>query len=492
MKLNSVTSMNAQRNLNMVNNAKGKSAEKLSSGFRINRAADDAAGLSISEEMRKQIRGLTRSSINAQDGISMVQIADGAMSEVNDMLNRCVELAVKAANGTLSVSDRSAIQDEINQIRSEIDQISERTHFNEIRVLEPGDPGTDVYVEGDGIEYHGDIPAFISTNELADGFMSNTYTTTESYTYEDTSVTPSVIQTQQVSVDHAAAYLDFSQYDPTQANSVIGKGMYFTCCTCDNHYSIEFVDSPDSEMVESGRHYVFKVGIQGATSGSDLIDRILEVTKDYAGELGNPKDHYTKMVKDGDTLVVYDDRSSDGTIFNNLPADATWQGWENPGTAQASRYAGLFGPGIGKADMVYDHTEYGRTRAQVALQVASETGDFMVLDMPSISSRAIGVDKVSVMDEDKATDAIKMFMDAGAYVSAERSRMGAYQNRLEHTIANLDNTIENTTSAESKIRDTDMAEEMVAFSKSNILQQAGQSVLAQANTSKQGILSLLQ
>lgn len=403
----------------------------------------------------------------------MVQVADGALAEVNDMLTRCVELSVQAANGTLSLSDRQAIQDEINQIRVEIDQISERTKFNEVRVLEPEDPGTPVFRDGDGVEYHGSLPQCITSNEVDNGLMSNTYKTQEAITYDimDNTQNPPVkvgTGTDFAEVEHAAAYLDFSQFnasDPAQIADLIGKGMYFTCCTCSNHYSIQFVDDTQNTKENSGNHYIFKVGVQGVTSPSDLIDRILDATKDSEG-LGNPNDHYTKLVKsgaNGDQLIVYDDRrlnSSAVTYPSTLPADAANitfdKSWENSsGTGHPSKSSGygLAGPGIARAKQVYDHTEYSDERAQLALQVGAGTGDFMILKLPAISSKLIGIEDINLLTQDKATDAITLFKDAGAYVSAERSRMGAYQNALE---------------------------------------QAGQSMMAQANRSTEGVLSLLQ
>lgn len=508
-----MSAMNAQRQFGINTKEKSKSVEKLSSGYKINRAADDAAGLSISEKMRQQIRGLDRASTNAQDGISLVQVADGALAEVNDMLTRCVELSVQAANGTLSLSDRQAIQDEINQIRVEIDQISERTKFNEVRVLEPGDPGTPVFRDGDGVEYHGSLPQCITSNEVDNGLMSNTYKTQEAITYDimDNTQNPPVkvgTGTDFAEVEHAAAYLDFSQFDatnPAHMADLIGKGMYFTCCTCSKHYSIQFVDDTQNTKENSGNHYIFKVGVQGVTSASDLIDRILDATKDNEG-LGNPNDHYTKLVKDGangDRLVVYDDRQltnstityptpSTGQNYDNIQFTNAWENKSGTASPNKSSGYGLAGPGIARAKQVYDHTEYSDERAQLALQVGAGTGDFMILKLPAISSKLIGIEDINLLTQDKATDAITLFKDAGAYVSAERSRMGAYQNALEHTINNLDNTVENTTAAESRIRDVDMAEMMVKYSKENILEQAGQSMMAQANRSTEGVLSLLQ
>ena len=276
-----LTAMNSNRMLGMTQSAQAKASEKLSSGYKINRAGDDAAGLSISEKMRKQINGLDRASTNAQDGISAVQTAEGALTEVHSMLQRMNELAVQAANGTNSTSDRDAIQAEVDQLLDEIDRVAQTTKFNETYLL----------------------------------------------------------------------------------------------------------------------------------NGSGKADTLLH--------------------------------SQAQTLSLHVGAD-------------------------------------------------SFTSNKIELKISSMSASTIGVSGISVATVGSATNAIDNITNAIQMVSKQRSALGAIQNRLEHTIANLDNVVENTTAAESRIRDTDMAEEMVAYSKNNILMQAGQSMLAQANQSTQGVLSLLQ
>ena len=271
-----LTAMNSSRMLNITTDSQAKSTEKLSSGYKINRAADDAAGLAISEKMRRQIRGLTQASSNAQDGISCVQTAEGALAEVHDMLQRMTELAVKAANGTQTTSDRGYINQEVQALVSEIDRVASTTTFNEQKLL--------------------------------DGKFKN-------------------------------------------------------------------------------------VGLQVGAEANQLI-----------------------------TLNI----------------------------------TGMSAKGIG----LVDNATYG------SITVGGGTGV-------------------------NAQKAISIIKDALAKVSSQRADLGAVQNRLEHTIKNLDNVVENTTSAESSIRDTDMATEMVRYSNNNILAQAGQSMLAQANQANQGVLSLL-
>ena len=475
--------MNTKRQLGITDKSKAKSTEKLSSGYKINRAADDAAGLAISEKMRRQIRGLQQASSNAQDGISLVQIADGAMSEIHDMLHRGTELSIKAANGTLSDDDRVFIQEELEQIIKEIDSISIKTLFNEIPVLLAQD-----YNIAEDIALRGSMPSWVNMgSSLAVGFMNDVYTKTESYKELDSSGNDTGT-VGSASITHEAAILDFSQFTGTasQIKDLIGSGFYTTCCTCDSHYSIEFVDESTNSKEQSGSHYIYKVGIQGATNAEDLLDRIIAATNN-----GNPNNHFTKIVADkiSKQLIVYDDRSN--ALNPVTPASGNtikWNNWTYPQfnvTAGINR--GLFGPGV-----AYKPENTAKYKKDLFLQVGADAGDKIHIELPSVSSKVLGVSDINVKTPAGAQYGITAFERAVKYLNTERSRMGAYQNRLEHTINNLDNVVENTQAAESAIRDTDMAEEMVRFSNYNILSQAGQSMLVQANQTPQGIISLLQ
>lgn len=281
--------INANRQLNITGGKLAKSSRNLSSGYKINIATDDAAGLSISEKMRKQVRGLTQASVNSEDGISMVQIADGALTEVHDMLDRCIELSVKAANGTLSYSDRTDIQNEIDQIVKEIDAIKERTKFNEIYVLK-GDVGyTQKEVETVKAQ-EGSLPIWVkspSTSFISAGdksILSETFTSIYSYTQTTTStITGTIVTTATIAVDHAAASLDFSDFDTNPAQKrkdLIGMGFNTTCCTCDNFYSIEFTEGTgvEQEIDWMVGTYVYKIGIDNINSAADLVQKVVDVT----------------------------------------------------------------------------------------------------------------------------------------------------------------------------------------------------------------------
>lgn len=484
--------MNANRMLLNTNKTQATLCEKLSTGYKINRAADDAACLSISEKMRRQIRGLTQASANAQDGISLVQIADGAMAEIHDMLHRGTELSIKAANGTLTNEDRSYIQTEIDQLVKEIDSIADKTTFNEIQVFQWPEEITDPVV------YVGGLPGWLPYT--TSGSMDSTFTTSEPYTITNTnnSTTPPTVTTTQgnANVTHAAATIDFSSFDGSSSKmqDLIGNGFHTTCCTCDTHYSIEFTTGTENHREISGRHYIYKIGIDGCMSGSDLIDRIVKGTNN-----GYPNSHYTKFAEDPanrGVLVIYDDRAKDSqsTILtnNNITLQTgdtiTWNSWRNISfntTPNPTNGRGLFGPGVATEPTNDDYVSIG-------LQIGSEAGQHLTIDLPKISSKLLGISYVDVSTAAGADDAILIFKNANEYVSHERSRMGAYQNRLEHTINNLDNIIENTQNAESEIRDTDIALTMQEYSNHNILAQAGASMLAQTNQSGQEIMALFQ
>ena len=440
-----LSSMNANRQLGITVGNPAKSSEKLSSGYKINRAADDAAGLAISEKMRRQIRGLTQASLNAQDGVSLVQVADGAMAEVHDMMQRGNELAVKAANDTLTPEDREYIQSEIDAIIEEIDAINGKTTFNEKYVLKGSSTGGADF--GVQIQKGTKLPAWVGTEGTDGKYMNGSYS-------DGTTNYP------------VATRLDFSSFDGSDAkkDELDGTGFYFTCKTCDNHYSIQFVNGPvsGSQPETSGQHFIYSVDISGATSADDIINSIITATG------GKPNNHYTQLANENNgKLVIYDNRTS-----------------VHPGGS-----SGYFGKGVAKQSSQAQDAE-----ADIILQVGSETEspNQIKLEMPYISSKTCMVEDVSVLSHREALDAIESFKNGLTFISTERSRMGAYQNRLEHTIKNLDNVVENTQAAESRVRDTDMASEMVKYSNNNILAQAGQSMLAQANQTNQGVLTLLQ
>ncbi len=422
-----LTAMNSNRMLGLTTATQAKSTEKLSSGYKINRAADDAAGLSISEKMRKQIRGLTQASLNAEDGISAVQTAEGALNEVQDMLQRMNELAVKSANGTNSEDDRSYIQNEIDQLVTEIDRVATTTKFNESYLLKgtgsDGKPATLSYTTaatGLGIA---------SQNFDEDGIATMSMTAAAS-----AAVT---LQASQASVASTAS-------SPSKASVA---------------------------AVTAAREAGYKVTIDSVTY--HLYDGATdeELKKDTTANVSDG------FLGDDDSNKVFNNKED----FLNAIKEAT---------AEDAKAVSIEGENL-------EFTAFADLNSNLNFSLhvgADSTLDNKIeVDIQMMSARGLKVNglRVDGDDDTKATAAIDTIAAAIQQVSTQRSALGAVQNRLEHTINNLDNVVENTTAAESQIRDTDMATEMVRYSNNNILAQAGQAMLAQANQANQGVLSLL-
>ena len=391
-----LTAMNSNRMLGLTTKTQAKSTEKLSSGYKINRAADDAAGLSISEKMRKQIRGLTQASLNAQDGISAVQTAEGALTEVHDMLQRMNELAVKASNGTMSKDDREYVQNEVDQLVTEIDRVAETTKFNETYLLKGDDTKA--------------------------------------------AVTESV----------------YKKFDVSTLNSVISD-------------TSKISESNDFDSITGKFKLKFTSGLAvgGTWNGKRIVADSATPTGDET-TLTDAKDAELAALN----AAITNSKQVTGTAVNDGTA---FEMTSTPAMKQTYTYAAAI---------------------DVSLHVGADStaNNRINLSIDSMSASGLHVTglKVNGSDASNATAAINTIADSIQKVSTQRSALGAVQNRLEHTINNLDNVVENTTSAESQIRDTDMATEMVKYSNNNILAQAGQAMLAQSNQSNQGVLSLLQ
>ena len=462
--------MNANRMLNITTGAQSKSTEKLSSGYRINRAADDAAGLTISEKMRKQIRGLDQASTNAQDGVSSVQTAEGALTEVHSMLQRMNELAVQAANGTNSKeSDRQAIQDEIDQLTTEIDRVSETTKFNETYLLK-GEAGTklinmkahDAGLKGT-LTDNGDgtatfkMDALSSGDKISIGGKQYTIGSTADEAknlYKNVAVDGSetvTVNGKTYTVQDTNPKADKNEISKNDLDALVKAGV-----------TVEYKGQSATVITDDGQ----KGGT--ATDGVDDLDPSV-ITAKKAYELASKELLAANQIGDTENSAkVYVGGTTDAVTLANATNEFTI----NVGQAKVANSL-AFSLHVGAdADMT--------NKIQV--------------NIDSMDSASLGIKGLNVKDDSgkAATYAVDAIADAVAKVSSQRSALGAVQNRLEHTIDNLDNVVENTTSAESRIRDTDMAEEMVNYSKNNILAQAGQSMLAQANQSTQGVLSLLQ
>jgi flagellin len=402
-----LTAMNSNRQLGITTSAQAKSAEKLSSGYRINRAGDDAAGLKISEKMRSQIRGLDKASSNAEDGVSLIQTAEGALNEAHSILQRMNELAVQGANDTNESIDRDAINEELDALTEELDRISSTTQFNKQNLLDGS----------------------FSSKNLQVGANAN--------------------QKIAISITNMdATSLGLRSIEIPKSDAELQSGLSF----------IAFSYNGTTYDYDNTSGFDYNVSMAASTVIDAISQAYLATNSDAT---------YIKQLDSTTGSVYWLD--SEGTRCSK----ASLACYNDLSIAKHNASSAIY-----NNPMTYLRTE--NVDATSATLVASAAA----------AKQVIGVPKVD--DYKTANATITAVQEAINRVSSQRSALGALQNRLEHTIANLDNISENTSSAESRIRDTDMAEEMVEYSKNNILAQAGQSMLAQSNQSTQGVLSLLQ
>ncbi len=390
-----IMAMNAYRNYNNNTSALSKNLEKLSSGYKINRAGDDAAGLAISEKMRAQITGLNKAQDNAKDGISLVQTAEGALTEVHDMLNRMYELAEQSANGTYEgATERAQLQKEVSQLRDEIDRIADSANFNGIKLLN-GDMDT----TGSSI-FNTAATASTAGVELTIGAAKAVGSATLSFKFADAS----------------------------------SDGV-----TVDKNGAVTIKVDMEKEYTASQIQKLLK---NAAASGGGVTDDLLDAVQS---------------------------------------ASVTGKGVS--GFTGATGIAGTTAPGV-----------VGGTGTDLVLQIGDTSDDFnqLAVTIEDCHAAAIGIGDIDISEQDGAAAALDVIKSAINYVSDVRGTLGATQNRLDHTINNLSVMQENIQDAESTIRDTDVADEMMAYTKNNILIQSAQAMLAQANQVPQGVLQLLQ
>ena len=535
-----MTAMNTNRQLGVASKQLTSSTEKLSSGYRINRAADDAAGLAISEKMRSQIRGLNQASSNAQDGISLIQTAEGALQESHSILQRMRELVVQAANGTETDDDRGNIQDEVSQLQSELDRISTDTEFNTMKLLDGSlDGSADVTSAGPkfGI-YSTALQAFITSDVKTVKVIAASTATAggESAIWNEdgTELTLNLA----ASTTYTQAEIDdliknAKQEDSSASNAPAEVKVVFNNGVLTSATEGQKIEAKETVVgTKAATANAVALAAAGGFVGADKIsiksnkygnDCNVKITVKFDAVAGEEK----AAVADGGA-AVYDSNGSLKTTASytlslstgveytesdiekylaaaGFSADVTFSG-ENPDEPNT-----LFvvtpadvdgveiqlegGTGLGDTDAFLGQKNYDVQSGGegVTLQVGANSGQTISFGIGNMGSVSLGVDstKVDASTQSKASDSIECIDDAIGTVSKQRSLLGAIQNRLEHTISNLDNTSENLQSAESSIRDVDMAEEMVTYSKYNIIQQAAQSMLAQANQSNQGVLALL-
>ena len=427
------------RQLNITTDKRAKSSEKLSSGYKINRSADDAAGLQISEKMRWQIRGLDQASENIQDGISLCQVADGALNESHAVLQRMRELSVQAANDTNSDEDRNAIQEEIEQLTNEIDRIANSTSFNE-----------DIYPLKGG-HYVNGIKNITTTKTL-------------------------------VSTSYPLKLSGADEPVGSRFREGFGKTYSFSQIT-----SI----GADYEFVDNNNVFTLTIPYKIVTDANgDTIKNKNPLNLDgtytkrnTGGSLGTYPSiyvHYTSSI-----IMQLENNSTYNDVinyFSNLSIYVNDNGTMIPSNDSLTKTE--------TSNVPYTYWDNG----ELWIQMGAQAGQGMSLSIVDATAKGVGITDpaLDVTDFNSASTSIARLDDAISKVSSYRSSFGAQQNRLEYGKKVDDNTAENTQKAESLIRDTDMAEELVNYSKNNILEQAGQVLLAQANQSMQGILQLLQ
>ena len=529
---------NANRQLGTIVSNQSKATEKLSSGYRINRAADDAAGLSISEKMRSQIRGLNQASTNAEDGISLIQTAEGALTESHSILQRMRELSVQAANGTETDDDREAVQNEISQLQDELDRIADTTEFNTMKLLNGNLDGSSNSTTSAGPKfgvYDKDLQAFVSSDiaGVSVDVTTNAKEGGESAIWDaaGTKLTLSLKDGKvynQAEIDDLIknAKQENSQATGTPANvsvkfstgvftstklkgtaTAAGKKSASTATKITDAANTNYVGANSIKISSKkyGEDNDVKISLKfDAEVGDDKVSCTKSATYDADGSI-KTKGEYVLSLQAGKTYTEQDIEKLLKDAGLDYDVELTGPDPDNSDEANTlfvtdstvkTTITLANGAGLGDTDAYLGQTNYDVSTAGegLTLQIGANEGQTMSLNIGDMSATALGVsgNSINIATQDGASKATTVIDDAIKKVSAQRSSLGAVQNRLEHTISNLDTSSENLQTAESRIRDVDMAEEMVEYSKNNILQQAAQSMLAQANQSTQGVLSLLQ
>ncbi|HCW53421.1 MAG TPA: flagellar protein [Clostridium sp.] len=452
-----MNALNTISKYNRNNISVGKAMQGLSSGLRINKSSDDAAGLAISEKMRMQIRGLSEANKNTQDGISLMQVADGAMSEQVEILQRVRELTVQASNDTNSLDDRKVIQSEINNLLDEVERIARDTNFNEVPLL-------------DG-EYNKFVNNGINSIEKVVNQITLTGGQTESFIDPDDGFS------------HRSSMIDFSNLKTNKEISWLdGTGFNYTCCTCDKAYSVKFVKGdPDTSRLKD-KNPVMEIDIRDIKDGNELVNKIKEMA--YPPNSDFATSHLTKIAADGEKLYIYDKRS-DEELDKELRKDHNTNINEIPTKDGLGRFEfGVYGESVPKNEYI----------SHVDIQIGANAGEEIRVDLPNTTLKNIKLDNnsISVLSATDANNSLEKVEDAIKYITNQRGKLGAYTNRLEQNTNNIGSYEENLQAAESSIRDLDMAEGMIELSKNSILTQAAQAMIIQSNEMTKVVMNLAQ
>ena len=505
-----IAALNSYRNLTGNNSAVSKNLEKLSSGYRINRAGDDAAGLAISEKMRAQITGLNTAQKNAQDGVSLVQTAEGAMTEVHSMLNRMVELADQSANGTYADEvDRENLQKEISSLKDEIDRIADSTNFNGINLLD-GSLATGKLPTFTGLDglTKTDIAATVNKTDLTMGTAiitkDKTYSMTFNYTDANGAAKEKTI-TLTAKDDKTLVDANGNTYTTTQTNATeedMAKA-FASALSADSEIGDQFTVTADQGKLSFTSKATGSTGgskVLSATTKFDTAESTLTATQ-KAGEDAKVEYGFSTMPTDK-VFTVNGEKFVFATVGKQFDSDVNVleTAGTNPIADEVGKMAGMIANKLGLSDdQVKDDGQKITFSASagnggLTLQIGDTADKFnqMTVSVGDMHAKALGISDVDISTQAGAKAAVDKIKSAINSVSSTRGDLGAIQNRLEHTINNLSVSAENMTAAESRIRDVDMANEMMAYTKNNILVQSSQAMLAQANQLPQGVLQLLQ
>ena len=496
-------STNAYRQLGMNNTALAKSLEKLSSGYRINRAGDDSSGLAISEKMKAQIKGLEQASANSQDGISLVQTAEGALTEVHSMLNRMVELATKSANGTIQNEvDRESIQTEVDALNTEISRIAKSTNFNGINLLD-GSLGTGTsgatYTSSAATGFAaGAISASVSgekditvafttvlsgSKSIAAAWSGSTLTVTLGAGASATTFTQADLDSALAAASDAPTVADGLKV--TLKNDIVSNGTATGAAGALG--SVKTADAKQATVTNATNSVKVTSKFAGTDSNGDTLTF---AAADGTHSLG------TANVAAGGNTVVYLDTNTSYTasdINSILSSSGSEMNVDFDGTKTFAA-EGATSTTLGNTAYTLASGAGLASGGGITVQVGTTDDSFnkVTVAIDDLTAEGLGIDGLDVSSQSAAGKSIETIKDAINKVSTNRGNLGALQNRLEYAINNLDTTAENMDAANSRIRDTDMAKEMMNYTKMNILSQAAQAMLAQANQNPQSILQLLQ
>ena len=510
-----MNALNAHRNMNVNNTAAGKSMEKLSSGLRINRAGDDAAGLAISEKMRGQIRGLTQASRNASDGISMIQTAEGALNETQNILQRMRELSVQSSNDTNTAADRESIQKEIEQLTEEIDRIGNNTEFNTQSLLK-GDGSSKLEATG------------VTIKSMTAGTDRTTTEATVTVKVNDTAVNTTAtvkLNGQEIKVDVKANTVNNKEDLAKEVQKQLQEKIEASSELKDQYKVTVKGEAVTIEAVKGGKYEgsqgkieITAVGNIKDSAGNNAALPLKDEGTTTAATAANVKvtmptqagikDLVGKGMTLGDTQIEFYDASKGQYTGDSIGVDIS-KSTTAAELAQAiidqagSKIEGATITNDGDDIVIKSLNEGANSNVnfedgaknegfEATFQVGANSNQTISISIGDMRAEALGVKNVDLKTAKGSQEATTTIQAAIEKVSTERAGLGAVQNRLEYTISNLDNTTENLTSAESTLRDVDMAKEMMTFSKNNILNQAAQAMLAQANQQPQNVLSLLR